>query len=88
MSPVIVRFTSQFKHRFKKYNQIQQVDIWGKIECFKNNPYDASLKTHKLSGQLNNKWSFSVNYSTRIIFVFISNNLVDFVDIGGHEIYK
>jgi mRNA-degrading endonuclease YafQ of YafQ-DinJ toxin-antitoxin module len=52
---------------------------------FCNNPYDLSLKTHKLSGDLEGLWSFSVNYEIRVIFKFIGKNKVLLIDVGTHE---
>ncbi len=88
MSPVKVRFTRHFKREFKKFSHYQYLEIWEKIECFKQNPFEPSLRAHKLTGRLKNRWSFSINYSLRIVFIFVAEDIVDFVDIGGHEIYK
>jgi mRNA-degrading endonuclease YafQ of YafQ-DinJ toxin-antitoxin module len=53
-----------------------------------NNPFDETLKTHKLKGKLKEFWSFSVNYSFRIVFEFIKKDEVIFYDIGDHRIYQ
>jgi len=50
--------------------------------------YDARLNTHALSGELEGRWSFSVNYHYRIIFRFYDEKTVIFLMIGTHEIYK
>lgn len=55
---------------------------------FKANPYETVLKTHKLQGRLKNHWSFSVDYNYRILFYFISNTAVLFINIGTHRVYK
>ena len=81
-------FSSHFNREFKKYSPQLRIKIWNKIESFRKNPFDASLKTHKLTGGLKNRWSFSVNYSIRILCEFINTDSVDFIDLGGHEIYK
>lgn len=60
----------------------------GKIDLFLANPYSPGLKTHKLSGKLKDYWSFSVSYGLRILFRFAAGNAIEFIDIGGHEIYK
>jgi len=59
-----------------------------KEEIFKQNPHDSKLKTHKLKGKLSDNWAFSINYSYRILFRFINNEEVMFLDIGTHQIYK
>jgi len=43
------------------------------------------LKTHKLSGELRNLWSFSLEYDLRVVFFFAEENKVVLVDIGTHE---
>ncbi len=88
MSPIVVKFNSGFEKKYKKYPQKQQKEIWGKIELFKNNPLDPSLNTHKLTGKFKDYWSFSVSYSMRIMFWYLKDGSIGFVDIGGHEIYK
>lgn len=62
--------------------------IVGKIDIFLGDPYLPSLKTHKLTGKLKDFWSFSVSYQLRILFRFCQDNIIEFIDIGGHEIYK
>ena len=56
-------------------------------EIFLSNPFDRRLKTHKLSGELNGFWVFSVDFKYRIIFKFEDSNKVRFYTIGGHSIY-
>jgi len=82
-----VFYSSAFKKSLKKYatnrNKIEKT-----ILKFIANPFDTSLKTHKLSGRLSLYWSFSVDYHLRILFEFIDQKTAGFIDIGTHEIYK
>ena len=55
------------------------------LNIFLINPFDSRLKTHKLSGDLKDCWSLSVDFDVRLIFKFISSNLVMLIDIGSHE---
>jgi toxin HigB-1 len=55
------------------------------IEIFKVNPFDSRLKTHKLSGNLKELYSFSLDYNYRVIFSFFESDRVIFEDIGTHE---
>ena len=54
-----VSFSSSFKRAFKKRIQ-GNIDLearfWQKLELFTIEPFDPTLKTHKLSGKLNNFW--------------------------------
>ena len=36
-------------------------------------PFEASLRTHKLTGLLKNSWACTVDYDCRIIFEFVKN---------------
>ena len=81
-----------FSQRFKKsINKIPLEVIEAltiKQSLFTINPFHSTLKTHKLTGKLNQYYSFSITHSYRIIFEFLSKNKVAFVNIGTHEIYK
>ena len=59
-----------------------------RLQLFQKDPFNSQLKTHKLSGKLENYWSFSVDYQTRIMFEFVDENSVGLIDIGPHKIYK
>ena len=55
---------------------------------FRKNPFDPRLKTHRLTGREKEAWAFSINYSYRIKFIFLTEDEVLFLDVGTHEIYK
>ncbi len=51
-------------------------------------PFHPTLKTHKLSGELNGIWSASIDYSYRILFEFMTNDSEDAIlllNIGDHD---
>ncbi len=83
-----VSFSSAFKRAFKKRikgNTDLEEKFWQKLEQFTVDPYDPSLKTHKLSGKLKEYWSFSVDYDERVLFYFTEDEKAVFVDIGSHD---
>jgi len=85
---VEVSFSSAFKRAFKKRikgNTYLEGKFWQKLEQFTMNPYDPSLKTHKLSGRLQGFWSFSIDYDERVLFYFTEDEKAIFVDIGSHD---
>lgn len=82
-----IYYTDKFEKRLKKYSSPEKQKILKKIKIFWENPFSSLLKTHKLKGQLNDIWSFSISSNLRIIFR-IKENIVEFIDIGNHEIYK
>jgi len=57
------------------------------VEQFIENPFNNTLRTHKLSGKLKGAWSFSVSYDLRIVFYFTKDKpkKAVFVDIGSHD---
>ena len=85
---MIIRYSSHFVKQFKKLIKEKQKLAEKQEKIFRKNPFDPRLKTHKLSGELQNYWAFSINYSDRIIFRFISEDEVLFHKIGSHDIYK
>ncbi len=80
--------SSAFRKAFKKKirgNKNLEARFRNRIVIFRENPFDPKLRTHRLSGQLQGLWSFSIDYNTRVIFSFLEPNQVLFVDIGSHE---
>jgi len=47
--------------------------------------FEPQLKTHKLTGKLQDLWSFSIDYDLRVIFYFVNETNAVFVDIGSHD---
>lgn len=83
-----VSFTSTFKRAFKKRIKGQpalEARFWQKLEQFTFDPFDPSLRTHKLSGKLKELWSFSVAHDARVLFYFTKDDKAVFVDIGSHD---
>jgi mRNA-degrading endonuclease YafQ of YafQ-DinJ toxin-antitoxin module len=82
---ISVSFSSSFKRAFKKRikgNVNLEGRFWEKLEQFTGDPFEPSLRTHKLSGSLKNSWSFSVDYDARVIFYFTDDANAVFIDIG------
>jgi addiction module RelE/StbE family toxin len=77
-------FERSFYKRFKGNIKLQE-KFWKKVEYFIQDPYEAQLRTHKLTGQLKDLWSFSIDFDVRVIFYFVDENRVIFVDIGSHD---
>ncbi|MCC5899297.1 MAG: type II toxin-antitoxin system YafQ family toxin [Phormidium sp. BM_Day4_Bin.17] len=83
-----VSFSSAFKRAFKKRikgNENLESKFWQKLEIFTSDPYDPSLRTHKLSGKLKDLWSFTVDYDVRVLFYLTEDNKAIFVDFGRHD---
>ncbi len=83
-----IGFSSSFNRAYKKiikFSPEVESKFWEKIDLFYENPFNNSLKTHKLVGKLNHLWSFSIDYSLRVIFYFESDTKITLIDIGSHD---
>ncbi|TVQ23092.1 MAG: type II toxin-antitoxin system mRNA interferase toxin, RelE/StbE family [Leptolyngbya sp. DLM2.Bin15] len=83
------KFKRSFKRLVKKNPQLQD-KILTTLETLSVNPFMPSLKSHKLTGQLEGLWACSVAYDCRIIFAFkqdpeTSEDLIVLIDIGSHD---
>ena len=58
-----------------------------KIGLFKNQDNHRALRVHKLHGPLGGRYSFSINYKTRIVFEYVSKTEIALLAIGDHDIY-
>ncbi len=80
-SPKFLRQYRKLDRDIRHYAEIKE-------SIFRKNPFDISLKTHKLHGRLSDLWSFSVTGKFRIVFEFGANQSVIFHTIGDHDIYE
>jgi len=63
--------------------------VINKIDKFQEDPKYPSLKTHKLTGKMDEIWSFWIEGDLRIIYYWEEDGSVVFADIGTHdEVYK
>ena len=78
----------QFEKNYRKLPHHIQLLLQKKEKEFRKNPRSPSLKMHKLSGKLKDFFSFSINYSYRVVFRFMDKENVIFYDVGTHSIYS
>jgi addiction module RelE/StbE family toxin len=72
------KFFKKRPHLVDKYEEV--------LEKLKTDPFDSSLKTHKLKGELSEFYSCSLTYEYRIICVFlIQEETIILVNIGSHD---
>jgi mRNA-degrading endonuclease RelE of RelBE toxin-antitoxin system len=81
-------YAPSFIRELKKLEKDLRDEVLEKLELFKNPSNHKQLKVHKLKGYLKNSYSFSVNYSFRIVFSYASKKSVNVLAIGDHGIYK
>lgn len=77
-------FAKAYDERIRKNSRLREL-FWEALEVFETNPFHPSLRTHPLTGPLEGKWAFSVDYDCRVIFNFTDDNVVTFLDIGTHD---
>ncbi|MDJ0590352.1 MAG: type II toxin-antitoxin system mRNA interferase toxin, RelE/StbE family [Pleurocapsa sp. MO_226.B13] len=65
---------SSFKRAFKRSvrkNPQLKTKIFVVLELLLENPYNPTLKAHKLKGRLDGLWACWVEYDCRIIYTFL-----------------
>lgn len=67
-----------------------QCEAKEKILLFRDPANHLQLKVHKLKGRLKTRYSFSVNYDTRIVFRYLDTKPREalLLAVGDHDIYK
>ncbi len=74
------------ERRFFKRHQDLLGNYAKVLKKLQQNPFDGSLKTHKLKGELKEFYACSLNYEYRLVFIFlIHDDQVVLVDIGSHD---
>ena len=83
-----IKISPLFEKHYKELPKRIKERAKEKERIFRENPFNLTLKTHKLSGRNRECWAFWVDYSYRIKFIFLNDGKVLFLDIGTHKIYK
>lgn len=83
-----IAYTPQFLRMFRKLERALQEEAVEKIMLFEEDPHHPQLKAHKLQGKLRKRYSFSINYQTRIVYTQLSSSEVAFLAIGSHDVYR
>lgn len=82
-----VSFTPNFIRQLKKLEPELKAEGLGKIELFQKNQREKSLKVHRLKGKLKDRFSFSVNYKYRIVFMYFTKKEIVLMAVGDHDVY-
>lgn len=83
-----ITYSPKFRREYRKLAKSAKLLAEKKEHVFRADPFDQSLKTHKLHGYLQKFWSFSIDYRHRIVFEFIDERTVYFHSVGDHDIYR
>ena len=84
----ILHATKRFKRSYKKLSKSVREDFGEKVEIFLKDPFDVSLRTHKLRGSLGSSHAFCLRNGFRVLVDFLDKNEILLVDIGNHDEYK
>ncbi len=84
---------SRFRRAFKRHvkdNPAQRDRILRTLRLLTDDPYQAPLKTHKLSGRLGGLWACWVEYDCRIVFAFEPDpqggeDMIVLIGLGTHD---
>ena len=77
-------FKKIYRKKIKNNKELKK-KFWNNVELFAKSPFSPRLRTHKLTGKLDGLWAFSVDFDCRVVFQFLDENEVLFIDIGGHD---
>ncbi len=83
-----IRLHPNFLKRHKGLPEHKKELYRQKEFIFKQNAFDPRLGTHKLHGELKEFWAFNIDDSLRVVFIFVDEQTVGFINIGPHSIYK
>ena len=83
-----IRYSSHFARALKTIPKQHLYLLEEREAVFRDNCFDARLKTHKLQGKLKRFWSFSLTHQHRVLFEFLDDQVVAFVDVGNHALYQ
>lgn len=82
-----ILFTARFLRSFKKLPPDVQDDCHRAIDIFKKQNGSEKIKLHKLQGKMRKFYSFSANFSFRIV-IKKEKKKIYFMDVGSHGLYK
>jgi mRNA-degrading endonuclease YafQ of YafQ-DinJ toxin-antitoxin module len=85
---ITLKFTATFKKAYTKLIRKKPETgfvILEKLLLFSSNPFNPTLETHKLKGNMAPLWAFSIQYDLRIVFGFEDDNTAILVGIGTHD---
>lgn len=80
--------SKRFEKDFKKFSKPIRKKILATLEAFIADPYDANLRTHRLSGRWHGHFSIDVTGDVRAVYVYVEDGIVYFIAVGTHsELY-
>lgn len=84
---LVISATPQFRKIFSQLENSLKEEALVKLEMFRDPKSHINFKVHKLKGNQNKHYCFSVNYKIRIVFIRLTPNEIVLTAIGDHDIY-
>ena len=81
----LIEISSKVKRIIKKMSKNELMDFNYFLDTAEIDPFDVTLKTHKLKGGMSNCYSSRLNYSDRVIFFIQEKDSLTIIDIGSHD---
>jgi len=87
---MIVSYSPTFIRMLNSLPFDLQEEIIEKLEMFHDVRKHRILKVHKLKGRLKGRYSFSVNYRVRVVFIYTKNKPKEafLLAVGDHDLYR
>lgn len=83
-----INYSTKFEKELLNLPRRVQQTFLEKEGLFLENVFHTSLDTHKLHGKYKKYWAFTITSQYRIMFEFAKNGVVNFINIGTHNIYR
>ena len=83
-------YFTRVEKKFLKSHKTLFNDYISTLSKLELNPFDESLKTHRLKGDLSEFYACRINYSFRLVITIkMSEESITLINIGNHdEVYK
>lgn len=83
---MIIDFANTFLKQLRKLSKQDRIRIDQTVQVFRGNPFDLSLRNHKLKGNQKGIRSISAAYDIRLLYREENNHaIVLFIEVGRHE---
>ncbi|MEK7109127.1 MAG: hypothetical protein AAB919_01695 [Patescibacteria group bacterium] len=83
-----LQYAPAFFKQFKKLEPSLKEKALKSVELFKDKKHHRRLGVHKLKGVMRGRFSFSVDFHHRIVFIWVSDGEAALLAIGNHDIYQ
>lgn len=83
-----ITYAPKFIKNLKKIKGELKEEILNRVEMLANESNHEMLRVHKLKGRLKDRYSFSIDYKHRIVFVYLDEYTIYLLNFGGHGVYN